>query len=257
MRIVVADDFVSVEQTISRALEDRGGAARARHEVVGVRSPQALQRTLAAASFDLAFVDMDFGRGVPDSGLVALRYLDEAGVKAVVHSADSEDNRVLFLLAAFQFYEPVDMMSKSASDTEIRRLVDLIELGGVPDPAAFAKYRQPRYGPSLLDRLIGNRTDLKIWTALSVHSGRPEVARAAYVSVRRFDKFLSSRFEAMRAVEELLGSTIAQAEELGAAGNQARLAPLHAFAVTHAHFFRDPEVPLLIEGQDRPPRRRP
>src|SRR4051812_44329362 len=103
MRIVVADDFVSVEQTISRALEDKGDGTRTRHEVVGVRSPQALRKALASASFDLAFVDMDFGRGVPDSGLVALRFLDEAGVKAVVHSADSEDNRVLFLLAAFQF----------------------------------------------------------------------------------------------------------------------------------------------------------
>jgi oligopeptide transport system ATP-binding protein len=72
----------------------------------------------------------------------------------VIYAADDEDNRVLFLLAAFRFYRPWALVSKRASGAEIRKLVATIESAARPDSSAMRRYQSPHRGIPVLDRLL-------------------------------------------------------------------------------------------------------
>ncbi len=126
MRIVVVDDILDFGNVVARALEGTP------HEVTAVLSPEALPRVLRKQGFDLAFVDMDFYYADSrQTGLTALRHLTEHAVRAIIYSLDSEDNRLLFLLAAFQFYDPLTLLSKGEGSYKIRHLIDLIDQGQI------------------------------------------------------------------------------------------------------------------------------
>ena len=104
MKLIVVDDHIDAEQIVRGALT--AGPAAERHSVLGIRTPEELERISDLATYQLAFVDMAFREPTKNSGLLALRLLTAARVPAVIYSADAEDNRLLFLLAAFQFFEP-------------------------------------------------------------------------------------------------------------------------------------------------------
>jgi len=254
MRIIVVDDYISAEETVRAAVTAEGGA----HAVTGVRTPEELRRVPALSSFGLAFVDLDFRRLSTQTGLLALRLLDQSGVPAVIYAADDEDNRVLFLLAAFQFYAPVALVSKRASRAEIRQLVDTLAAGNRPASAAARRYEAPRLGASLIDQLIVRASDLTIWQALAAHSDRLAIARSAQWSASKVDKFLAERFDVVQQIESgLLGrADLAPGgwEQGSSAGEQRarqhRLGPVRAFAAEHYHFFFDDEVAALIRARD-------
>jgi CheY-like chemotaxis protein len=263
MRIVVVDDILDFGNVVARALDGTP------HEVTAVLSPEALPGVLGEQGFDLALVDMDFYYADSrQTGLTALRHLTEHAVRAIIYSLDSEDNRLLFLFAAFQFYDPLTLLSKGEGSQKIRHLIDLVDQGTHlgPDPGTD-RYRPPGDRAPVLDRLIRKPADLDIWVALSRFPGRSEVAYAAHVSTRTIDEFLADRYPVVQEIRMLQPGRDEAATGIAAGGAGHRhgskkekrelLGPLHAFAVTHQHFFRDPEVRALIEARQRSPHRPP
>jgi hypothetical protein len=161
MKIIVADDHIAAEETVTAAVAS--APATKHHAATGVRTPDELQRIDDLGTSGLAFVDLDFRRQSRTTGLFALRLLDRADVPAVIYAADDEDNRVLFLLAAFRFYRPWALVSKRASGAEIRKLVATIESGARPESSAMRRYQPPHRGIPILDRLIIRSGDIPIW----------------------------------------------------------------------------------------------
>jgi hypothetical protein len=251
MKIIVVDDHIAAQETVTVALAS--DPATKHHVVTGVRAPDELHRAGDLQAFGLAFVDLDFRRQSSKSGLYALRLLDQAGVAAVIYAADDEDNRVLFLLAAFRFYRPWALVSKRASSAEIRKLVATIESGARPESSAMHRYQPPNRGVPLLDRLIVRAGDIPIWRALATQSDRNAIAEVTNVSRSKVDSFLSEHFDIVAEIEEdlLYRSPSEPFADPGARGRAAhayahRFAPLHSFAVEHHRFFQDAEVMELI-----------
>jgi hypothetical protein len=264
MKIIVVDDHIAAQETVTVAVAS--DPATKHHAVTGVRTPDELHRIDDLATFGLAFVDLDFRRQSAKSGLFALRLLDQGGVPAVIYAADDEDNRVLFLLAAFRFYRPWALVSKRASSVEIRKLVATIESGARPESSAMNRY-QPQRGIPILDRLIVRAGDIPIWRALATQSDRNAIAEVTNVSRSKIDSFLNEYFDVVAEIQQDLLSRIPpqlipQTRALGAAHAYAhRFAPLHSFAVEHHRFFQDAEVEELIKERcdvrpHLPPRRR-
>jgi DNA-binding NarL/FixJ family response regulator len=254
MKIIVVDDHIAAEEAVHAALM----SDPAEHNVVtGVRTLDELARIEGLQTFDLAFVDLDFRRESKKSGLLALRLLRDARVRAVIYAAD-EDNRVLFLLAAFQFYQPWALLSKSASGNEIREQVAAVKAGVRRYPPEVRRYLPPPHPcPPRLDELIHRASDLPIWRELATHSDRYAVARAANVSRSKVDSFLSDHSEVVAGIEsDLLLRTRPVPQAQTTRGSQAkayehRFAPMHSFAAEHHRFFQDAEVEALIDERDR------
>jgi hypothetical protein len=259
MKIIVVDDHIAAQETVTVAVAS--DPATKHHAVTGVRTPDELHRIDDLGTFGLAFVDLDFRRQSRKTGLFALRLLDQAGVPAVIYAADDEDNRVLFLLAAFRFYRPWALVSKRASGVGIRKLVATIESGARPESSAMHRYQPPRRGMPILDRLIIRVGDIPIWQALATQSDRNAIAEVTNVSRGKVDSFLNEHSAVVAEIEEeLLFRTPPEPlpktrATLGKAVHEhkKRLAPLHSFAVEHHRFFQDPEVTVLIKERDGPP----
>lgn len=254
MRIIVVDDAVAAEDSLALALATAPAGPGGRpHQVMGVRSPRELRQILAVdRGFELAMVDMDFGPGSPETGLVALRLLDAVNIPCVVWCADIDENRGLLLLAAFHYFEPWALASKTGPIADVTGLVTAMEQGLRPGRGLAERYRPARgAGPPLLERLVGNATHLDIWRALTVFSSRPDVAARAKVAESTVDRFLQDRYAPMREAEHRLVGASPDLEPTGDERNRARIAPLHAFAVRHANFFRDREVEQIVRGRYR------
>jgi hypothetical protein len=252
MKIIVVDDHIAAEETVTAAAASH--PATKHHVVTGVRTPDKLHHIDDLGTFGLAFVDLDFRRQSRSTGLFALRLLDRADVPAVIYAADDEDNRVLFLLAAFRFYRPWALVSKRASGVEIRRLVATIESGARPESAAMQRYQPPNRGIPILDRLIVRAGDIPIWRALATQSDRNAIAEVTNVSRSKVDSFLNEHSAVVAEIEkELLFRTppepFPQTRALGRAAHSYahRFAPLHSFAVEHHRFFQDAELEELIK----------
>jgi DNA-binding NarL/FixJ family response regulator len=249
MRIIVVDDHMGAGDAIIRAVADTP------HTVRWTGTPESLEEIIARESFDIAFVDMDFGRSSQGSGLTALHQVAARGMHAVIYSADSEENRLLYLLAAFQFYRPLALLAKDASGDAIRALLQAAADGREPAAAvAGGQYRPPAGALSWLDRLIHNPTDLAIWQQLTYFSERSAVALAAGFSARTVDVFLDRQLDTVLELERTFHP---RPEHLPLLGDRPdgkdskkrtrRMVPLHAFAVKHLRFFHDPELPRLLE----------
>jgi CheY-like chemotaxis protein len=253
MKIIVVDDHVAAEVTINAALTSDPVTENI---VTGVTTPDALGRRDDLNEFDVAFVDLDFRRQSEKSGLFALRLLQDAKVPAVIYTADDEDNRVLFLLAAFQFYSPWALLSKRASSDEIRRHAAIIKSGAHPDSPAMRRYQPPPLGKPILNQLIYRASDLPIWRALGAYSDRNAVAEATHVSRSKVDSFLSDHSDVVAYIESELLLRTRPLPEIHTTRERAhpyahRFAPLHSFAAEHHRFFADAEVEVLLEKRDR------
>ncbi|OHV41261.1 hypothetical protein BCD49_06975 [Pseudofrankia sp. EUN1h] len=237
--MLVVDDYLGAETAVARALVDAPDV-----EVRGVRNPRDLADLLAVDwDFQLAFVDLHYGRGVRESGLAALDSLAQREIPCVVQTADGEDNRLLFLLAVFKFFPDTwTLAPKSAGHEPVRRAIAALRAGYRPDDGAARRYKK---AAPLLDRLITRPSDLLIWRALLNNFREPQVAQAAHVSKRVVSQFTADRRPVVAQLEaDLLdrrADPAADADERGA-----NLLEVSAFARLHADFFSAPDVERLF-----------
>jgi CheY-like chemotaxis protein len=243
MRILVIDDYLNVEIALRDILVG--------HTVTGVRNPSDLGKMLAHEEpFDLAIVDLRYARSVA-TGLTALATLRALTpeTKTIIHTTDEEENRLLYLLAAFQFFKPRALLAKSADAYLTRAVVEAV-VRGEPSPSAAADpfRKAATMNPPLLDQIVRNRTDLGIWQELARFDKRQEIANAAHVHPRTLDVFTSGKGAAIDAVTDYFPQSD-RAPEPHAGEPTARAANLIRvihFARIHVQFFADPEVGMLL-----------
>jgi len=268
VRILVIDDYLNVEMALRGILDG--------HTVAGVRDPAALPRMLAYEEpFEAAIVDLRYVQTAA-TGLTALATLRQLspGTKTIISTTDEEENRLLYLLAAFQFFEPKALLAKRADAFVTRAVVEAIGRGDPsPSPDADPFRRAAALRPPLLDQLVHNRTELGIWQELARFDKRLQIASAAHVHPRTLDVFTAAKGAAIEAVAAhfsrpdrgngpLAGaaSEPAAAASLGAAAGPgagpgtahgANLIRVIHFARTHEQFFADQEVAGLLEASWR------
>lgn len=256
MRILVIDDQVIVEIALRRILEG--------HTVTGVRDPAALPGVLAHEKpFDEAIVDLRFPRSA-STGLTALAKLRDLapGTSTIITTTDEEENRLLYLLAAFQFFKPKALLAKSADgfDFVTRAVIEAIGRG---EPAPNAEANPFRNAvamrPPLLDQLVRNQTELGIWQELTRFDKRQEIANAAHVHPRTLDAFTAAKCAVIEIVNARFPRldrtpgpraagepTAAHGTGGSAAARGVNLIQVIHFARTHVQFFADQEVAGLF-----------
>src|SRR5512146_736956 len=173
------------------------------HTVSGVRDPLALPRMLAhEAPFDQAIVDLRYAQSAA-TGLTALSTLRQLspGTKTIISTTDEEENRLLYLLAAFQFFDPKALLAKRADAFVTRAVVEAVGRGDPsPSPDADPFRRAAAMRPPLLDQLVHNQTELGIWQELARFDKRLQIANAAHVHPRTLDAFTAVKGAAIDAV---------------------------------------------------------
>jgi len=261
VRILVIDDYLNVEMALRGILDG--------HTVTGVRDPVALPRMLAHEEpFDQAIVDLRYVQSAA-TGLTALATLGRLspGTKTIISTTDEEENRLLYLLAAFQFFEPKALLAKRADAFVTRAVIEAIGRGD-PSPSADADpfRRAAAMRPPLLDQLVHSRTELGIWQELARFDKRLQIANAAHVHPRTLDAFTAAKGAAIDVVAAHFPRPARGSEPLAdpaagpaadpaagpAAAHGANLIRVIHFARTHEQFFADEEVAGLLEASWRP-----
>lgn len=254
MRILVIDDQMNFAWGLRGILEG--------HEVTGVHDPAALPRVLAHEEpFDQAIVDLRFPMSEA-SGLTALATLRERSprTRTIVTTTDWEENRLLYLLAAFQFFEPKAMLAKDADAFTTRAIVGAVGRGEpAPNADADPYRRAAAIRPPLLDQVVGDKNELGMWQELTRFDKRQEIANAAHVHPRTLDTFTAAKCAAIDTVTDHFPQLRRGHDTQAAAGTAVRAAAHGAnlikvihFARTHAEFFLDNEVAGLLRRYWRP-----
>lgn len=258
MRILVIDDYVNFEIALRDILEG--------HTVSGVRGPDMLPKVLAEEGpFDQAIVDLRF-LGSVSTGLTALARLRELSpaTRAIVTTTE-EENRLLYLLAAFRFFAPKALLTKQAGHFLTRAIVEAVGRGEpAPNTDANPFRDAAAMRPSLLDQVVRNQTELGIWQELARFDKRQQIAKAAHVHPRTLDAFTASKCAVInmvnarfpyldRAPEPRAAGAPAAAHGNGgaAAARGANLIEVIHFARTHMQFFGDREVAGLLRAHWR------
>jgi DNA-binding NarL/FixJ family response regulator len=248
MRILVIDDYLNVEISLRSILEG--------HTVTGVRDPVALPKVLTHEKpFDEAIVDLRYAQSAA-TGLTALAALRKLSprTRTIINTTEEEENRLLYLLAAFQFFEPKAMLAKRADVFVTRAVIEAVGRGQ-PSPNADADpfRRAAEMSPPLLDQVVHNQTDLGIWRELARFDKRPDIASAAHVHPRTLDAFSASKSAAIDIVNAHFPklARVAEPAAVATAARAANLIRVIHFARVHIQFFSDPEVAELLAGHWR------
>jgi CheY-like chemotaxis protein len=245
VRILVIDDYVNYEIALRDILEG--------HTVAGARDPDMLLRVLAGEGpFDQAIVDLRF-MGSASTGLTALARLRERSpaTRAIVASTE-EENRLLYLLAAFQFFAPKALLAKNADALATRAIVTAVGRGEPAPNADADPYRDAAaMRPSLLDRVVRDQAELGIWQELARFDRREDIAKAAHVHPRTLDKFTASKCAVIEIVNARFPYLHRAPGPRAAAAHGANLIEVIHFARTHTQFFADREVAGLLRAHWR------
>jgi DNA-binding NarL/FixJ family response regulator len=252
MRILVIDDYLNVEIGLRAILDG--------HTVTGVRNPGDLGKMLAHEEpFDQAIVDLRYARSAA-TGLTALATLRELAPRTatIISTTEEEENRLLYLLAAFQFFTPKALLAKSADAFVTRAVVEAIGRGEPSPSAAADPFRKAAtMSPPVLDQVVHNRTELSIWQELARFDKRQEIASAAHVHPRTLDAFTASKGAAIDVVHAQFPQQEDPRPEAPAGGSAgthgSNLIRVIHFARIHAQFFGDAEVAGLLAAHWRGP----
>ncbi|MFD3779792.1 hypothetical protein [Streptomyces sp. NPDC058612] len=238
----MVDDQWIVESAVARAL------APADHDVIGVRSPENLGALLAMdRDFQLAFVDLDFQRESLRSGLAALEECGKAGVPAAVITSEGEHNRLLHLLAAFEFYpDTLTLLSKNDAEKDWRDIATAVAYGHYPNPKASSRFRPPRRGISWINSLVRQPEDLALWRAAASHDRHSTIIEATGVRTRSLSNFLERSTKAVHKVQHKFFGVAVPGDEPEAGTRMKRLQVVTGFAQTYARFFGDQDVERLV-----------
>ncbi|MFF1657767.1 hypothetical protein [Streptomyces sp. NPDC058255] len=247
MKLLVIDDLFSTNLQVTHAVQDWQDCL-----TTWVQYPENLKSALARETFDLAFVDLHYGRRKA-TGLTAQHVISDASpsTRTVVYSNEQEDNRILLLLASYYYFEPFAVLSKSAPDEEIRVVVDAARSGRrAPASAAGGAYDDAAL---LIGQLLKRESDLRIWRALTQYSERSAIASKSGFHVGTVSKFADEKFPVIEDIRfRFLGleheAVRAIVQKVEKDKRAPRLAPLHAFAMIQAEFFNDPELDELLTG---------
>jgi DNA-binding NarL/FixJ family response regulator len=265
MKILVIDDLFSTNLQVAHAVQEWQDCL-----LKWVQYPENLESALTGGTFDLAFVDLHYGRRRA-TGLTAQHVISDSSpsTRTVVYSNEQEDNRVLLLLASYHYFDPFAVLSKSASNEEIRAVVGAAR-GGRRAPAFAAG---GAYGEAalLIGELLKRESDLRIWRALTQYSERSAIGGKSGLSASAVSRFADEKFPVVEDVRsrflglehEAVHAMVQQDRKNDKDQRFPRLAPLHAFAVIQAEFFHDRELDKLVAGPremeptgDAPRRRR-
>ncbi|WP_234386701.1 hypothetical protein [Streptomyces sp. ERV7] len=239
----MVDDQWIVESAVARAL------APAEHVVVGVRSPEELaEKFTTDRDFQLAFIDLDFLHESTKSGLAALEECGKARVPAAVLTSDGEHNRILHLLAAFEFYpDTLTLLSKHGAEKDMRDIATAIAYGHHPPrPGAAARFRPPRRGPSWINSLVRRPGDLDLWRAAASYDRYSTIIQETKVGPRSLSTFLEQSAEAVHALQHEFFGAAPPGDKLKAGSRNKHLQVVTAFAQTYARFFSDKDVERLV-----------
>ncbi|MGW3851308.1 hypothetical protein [Streptomyces fagopyri] len=242
MRVLVVDDQWIVESAVARAL------APAHHEVIGVRSPESLAALLATdRDFRLAFIDLDFQRESRRSGLAALEECGKAGVPAAIITSDGEHNRLLHLLAAFEFYpDTLTLLSKNDAEANWREIAVAVGYGHHPNPKASARFRPPHRRTSWINSLVRQPEDLALWRAAASYDRHSTIIQATGVGTRSLSNFLEKSAKAVHRLQHNFFDVALPEDEPEAGTRKKRLQVVTGFAQTYARFFDDQDVERLV-----------
>ncbi|MCD9904510.1 response regulator [Streptomyces sp. MT29] len=240
MRVLVVDDQWIVESAVARAL------APADHDVIGVRSPEHLAALLATdRDFQLAFIDLDFQHESKRSGLAALEECGKAGVPAAIITTDGEHNRLLHLLAAFEFYpSTLTLVSKNDPEKEWRDVATAVAYGHHPNPKASTRFRPPQHKISWINSLVRRPRDLALWRAVASYDRHSTICQATGVVSRTLSDFLEDSAAAVHQLQHRFFDV--EEEEPKAGTKKKNLQVVTGFAKTYGRFFSDQDVERLV-----------
>ena len=131
--------------------------------------------------FEAAIVDLRYVQTTATglTALATLRQLSPA-TKTIISTTDEEENRLLYLLAAFQFFEPRALLAKRADAFVTRTVVEAI--GDRTDLVVVAQSFGGFTAPLVADRLLVESW----WRGWSRSPVRPRmIGRSTPASVRR------------------------------------------------------------------------
>ncbi|MFF4490511.1 hypothetical protein ACFY0F_29190 [Streptomyces sp. NPDC001544] len=247
MKLLVVDDLFSTNLQVTHAVQDWQDC-----RTKWVQYPENVKNALKGETFDLAFIDLHYGRRKA-TGLTAERVISDSSpsTRLVVYSNEQEDNRVLLLLASYYYFSPFAVLSKSAPDEEIRAVVGAARDGR--QAPAFAAGGAFNDAAPLIGQLLKRESDLRIWRSLTQHSERNAIASKSYVAAGTVSKFADEKFPVVEDIRlRFLGLEHDVVRAIVQQGGEdvrvPRLAPLHAFAMIQAEFFNDPELDELLAG---------
>ena len=221
----------------------------------------------SGAPIDVAIVDLGLGPGKP-SGLGAIDLLESAGIPVAVHTDYSEGTRrLMFVYAAFSWYDPVALLPKPRfnSGMDLDRAArdfasDIARIhqrqAPAPDVAAHFRPRPGRERP--FERVLSSPADLLKWRAFVTQSQTAGVAASLGLSHRTIENWVMAKYdvvwELLQDASNLIDITyagIADREPVQGRGDggdvkgkprQDRQGALHQFARSQSWFFTDPVV---------------
>ena len=178
---------------------------------VAEAAAQVKQCVLAEKTINAAIVDLGLGPRQP-SGLGVIDLLDKVGVPAAVWTDWSEGaRRLMFVYAAFSWYNPVGLLPKArfTAGTNADRVArdfarDITRIHRRealdPDISDYFRPRQDAAWP--FGKVLSSRADLLKWKAFVTYSQTAAVAAQLRLSKKSIDNWLVEKYT---PVWELLG----------------------------------------------------
>ncbi|MEV4896799.1 hypothetical protein AB0K48_46315 [Nonomuraea sp. NPDC055795] len=266
-KIVVADDHLHWASQWGRLLQEH---RKDQYIVIPVATPKKMSEVLEEdPDVWLAVIDMDFGRASPNTGLGALlaaeqharRRPKERELHTIITTVEDTDDRILFLHAAFQCFEPppVDLIYKDNDFTAaVLDAVGHLSTGGRPGPHRYRRFKPVHDQEPLIRRLLGGpRTEdgvainLAIWQALSGLTtqesdsvrGVQSLLHATGFSSKHIYHYLDAAFNTASLLAcdmRFAPRALLDPPKPARAGD--KIGALREFASIHALFFKAPEL---------------
>jgi hypothetical protein len=218
----------------------------------------------SGAVIGAAIVDPGLGPRQP-SGLGVIQLLAQTGVPAAVWTDWGEGRRLMFVYAAFTWYQPVGLIPKGrvtqgaggdrAARDFARNIVRIHRREPLtPDLAAYFRPTLGREWP--FEQILSTPADLRNWRAFCAYSQTAAVAAHVGLRPRVIDKWLTEKYEPVWKIidhaskyMEINDIDIAQPPDYLQEHVKEekkvyvdRKAALHQFARSQSWFFNDPVV---------------
>ncbi|HEY3718386.1 MAG TPA: hypothetical protein VGL39_28005 [Jatrophihabitantaceae bacterium] len=209
----------------------------------------------AGERFDVAIIDLGLGARQP-SGLGAIHVLGQrTDTRIAVHTDYHEQTRrLLFLYAAFTWYDPVALLPKTgdapgrdraAVATDLAAKIAMINRGQSPHPDLAIPFRARLGKERAFERILKTHEDLDKWIAFVEYSNITDVARALHLGRKTVENWVRSKYDATQALlndAEAAKIDVTDARVNVSSLGRANQSVIHQFARSQSWFFTDPVV---------------